>query len=219
MEDGLLGNYITCIMEDKAGNIWFGAHNGASRYNPLPGRKAFTNFTIENCLNGNSVNSIAQDLTGKLWFGTRDGVSYLDPSDTNPHPAGKAGFVDFKNSEGHDFYNVRSIVADRSGNILIGSEGDGLWRYNGQSFTDLKSKFTSFILEDKKGNLWLSASCGDEYTNSRTALNYYNGTDFTKITEDDQIFGIFEDKDGYIWFGTTHGVCRYDGKTFNYFKE
>lgn len=32
-------------------------------------------------------------------------------------------------------------------------------------------------------------------------------------------FGILEDKEGGIWFGTLNGVCRYDGNTFNYFKD
>jgi ligand-binding sensor domain-containing protein len=42
---------------------------------------------------------------------------------------------------------------------------------------------------------------------------------FTNFTmqdglNDNNIESVFEDKAGNIWFGTAHGVCRYDGKTF-----
>ncbi|MFM9949725.1 MAG: two-component regulator propeller domain-containing protein [Saprospiraceae bacterium] len=37
--------------------------------------------------------------------------------------------------------------------------------------------------------------------------------------ENGQVFGILEDTDENIWFGTVHGVCRFDGKTFTCFSE
>jgi signal transduction histidine kinase/ligand-binding sensor domain-containing protein len=31
------------------------------------------------------------------------------------------------------------------------------------------------------------------------------------------VYSTFQDRDGYIWFGTDEGACRYDGLTFKYF--
>jgi ligand-binding sensor domain-containing protein len=37
--------------------------------------------------------------------------------------------------------------------------------------------------------------------------------------DDFQVFGITDDKNGNIWVGTMQGVVRYDGETFQYFRE
>ena len=37
--------------------------------------------------------------------------------------------------------------------------------------------------------------------------------------ENGQVFGILEDTEENIWYGTEHGVCRFDGKGFNCFSE
>ena len=33
------------------------------------------------------------------------------------------------------------------------------------------------------------------------------------------LFGILEDNKGHIWFGKLDGIGRYDGTSFNYFKD
>src|SRR6266446_3852223 len=47
--DGLASNVVMCMLEDKAGNMWFGTNSGVSRYDG----KAFTNFTMKDSLSGN----------------------------------------------------------------------------------------------------------------------------------------------------------------------
>lgn len=79
-----------------------------------------------------------------------------------------------------------------------------------------------YMCKDKKGNLWLAHNKGADNVNF--ALYSYDSKTFTKIIEQHKpdnplIFGIIEDVKGNIWFGTTKGVCRYDGKDFNYFTE
>lgn len=217
--DGLVNNSIMCMLEDKAGNMWFGTDEGVSRYDG----KTFTNFTTQDGLSANFINSIIQDRTGKLWFGTRASVSCYDPSAW--HMIGEKSFTSFTNEKGLPFNNARSIIEDKTGNIWIGTN-DGLCRYNarltdsvmqGKSLTNFTTNFTGNIFEDKTGNLWLT---GGEANGRGMTLARYDGKSFTKIiTNDNQIFGITEDKSGNIWFGTAYGVCRYDGKSFDYFSE
>ena len=221
--EGLANNTILCMLADKAGNIWIGTDNGVSRYDG----KTFTNFTVQDGLSGNSVNSITQDKTGIIWFGTRGGVSCYDArlpdGQGESQPAGQARFTNFTDKVLKTFYNVRSIIEDKTGNIWIGSE-DGLYRYDpsaslttgGNSLTHLTRNFTGYIFEDKTGNIWLS----ENDANGRgMTLSRYDGSSFTNILEKNdfsgstggnQIFGICEDKTGNIWFGTVSGVCRYD---------
>ena len=113
---------------------------------------------------------------------------------------------------------TRNIIQDRKSNIWIAAF-DGIFRYDGKSFTNITSKVGSArffsALEDRKGNFWF-ASIG-------SGVYYYNGKNFRNFTTkdglaNDRVTNIYEDKTGNIWFGTEGGASRYDGKTFRNFK-
>lgn len=211
-KDGLPDNTTNCIAEDKNGNIWFGTQNGLSRYDG----KTFTNFTTRDGLSDNYINSVIKDKTGNIWLGTNNGISYYN---------GKS-FSKFTGRDNMPFPQVASLFEDKEGNIWIGSSakeagGKGLCRYDGKSVSYfITPYFVMYMCQDKKGNLWLAHNEGP--ANVNFALYSYDGKTFTKIIEQNKpdnpvIFGIMEDKAGNIWFGTAKGVCRYDGKSFNFF--
>ncbi|MFC6100934.1 ligand-binding sensor domain-containing protein [Olivibacter domesticus] len=112
---------------------------------------------------------------------------------------------------------VRTIKQDRKGNIWIAS-WDGIFRYDGKSFTNITSKVSSArffsVLEDKKGNFWFSSVGSGVY--------YYDGTSFRNFTTkdglvNDRVSEIYEDRAGSIWFSTEDGASRYDGQSFRSF--
>jgi len=208
-KEGLASNRVGYIYEDKAGNIWFGTEGGASCYNG----EIFRNFTMKDGLNSNDVNCIIEDTTGKLWFATREDAYFYD---------GKT-FTKFNNKKGVPFKNVRLIIEDKKGNIWFGGK-DGLWRYNGNSLTNFTTDFVGYIYEDKKGNIWTSSESSNikGWALSRYDENsLYN--DKATVTElktiDGMFFGILEDSNENIWVGTLNGIYRYDGNTFNDFKD
>ena len=121
--EGLANDRVSCIYEDKTGNIWFGTESGASCYDG----KSFRTL-----LPYNNINSIIEDKTGKFWFGTRGNVCFYD---------GKT-FTDLTYN-GKPFTNVRTIIEDKKGNIWLGGK-DGLWRYDGSTFAN----FTQNFVED-----------------------------------------------------------------------
>jgi ligand-binding sensor domain-containing protein len=70
---------VTCITEDKLGNIWVGSQNeGLSRYSPQT--RSWTRFTPEqkNGLTELQITSLACDSAGKIWVGTPSGLLYYD---------------------------------------------------------------------------------------------------------------------------------------------
>ena len=231
-KDGLADNTVTAFAEDNEGNIWFGTDNGASRYDG----KAFTNFTMKDGLISNSVSAIIQDKNGKLWFGCRPGnymsndggISCYNTS-TPLSTSGKT-FTAFTNKDGSPFKNITSLLEDKNGNIWIG-QFDGLTVFNPstKSYTDLLTDhLTYYMIDDQEGNIWLTHSEPNPYNSNipnQVLYRYDVSTNsFTMIIEkngpnDFQIFGKTEDKDGNIWFGTMHGPCRYDGKSFTYFTK
>ncbi len=193
-KDGLIDNIIVCFAEDKNGNIWFGTDGGVSCFDG----KRFRNYSMTDGLVGNSVNWIMQDKTGILWFATRSGVSRFD---------GKS-FTNFKTAEGKDFDNARTVIEDRAGNVWIGGN-DGLIRYHDGKLETLNSNFTGYLYEDKSGNMWISSRSERGWS-----LSKYDGKTFELVIDkfgagdfQGQVFGIYEDNVGNIWYGTVRGAC------------
>jgi len=221
-KEGLLNNEITCIYEDKAGNVWFGTNGGVSRYDG----KSFQNYmmngdamredrtgkSLSDTRPINEVNAIIEDKTGRFWFGTRSNTFVYD---------GKT-FTVFTH-DGIPFANVRSIIEDKKGNIWLGGK-DGLWRYDGSKFTNFTQQFVGYVYEDKNGNIWTSSDSDitksfktdtQNMSNQKGwTLSRYNEKSLSNNatlpeiirTNEGMIFGILEADDGSIWFGTLNGV-------------
>jgi ligand-binding sensor domain-containing protein len=109
---------------------------------------------------------------------------------------------------------TRNIIQDRKGNIWIAAF-DGIFRYDGKSFTNITSKVSSSrffsVLEDRKGNFWFGSIGSGVY--------YYDGKSFQNFTTregllNNEVTNIYEDKKGHIWFGVSGGASCYDGKSF-----
>jgi streptogramin lyase len=214
-KDGLVNNRIACICEDKNGNVWFGSNGGVSRYDG----KSFRNYIMKGdtmledgtgksfsdlTSGSNTVHRIIEDKTGKIWFG----------ADGNTFRFDEKSFTIIRDNEGNAFNNVWSIMEDKKGNIWLGGN-KGVWRYDGNSFTQFTNNFVGYIYEGKKGNIWTTG----RNANGIWALSRYDkkSSSYKKptlieITQSRNLFGILEAKDGSIWFGSSDGVYRYDGK-------
>jgi ligand-binding sensor domain-containing protein len=218
-KDGLASNMALHIYEDRAGNIWF----GSSRYDG----NSFSNFTTKDGFPSNSIRLLLEDKTGKLWFGAQGENMFVYD--------GKK-FTVLKNKDGKAFNNVWSIIEDKKGHIWFGAtiiedkRGDtsfvsqGLWRYDGKSFTKVSQRGAYSIIEDKKGNIWTT---GEVKLNGDWALSRYDQNSLynekptvTEImSQRGMLLGILEDAKGNIWFGSGGGVYRYDGKTITDLKN
>lgn len=69
----------------------------------------------------------------------------------------------------------------------------------------------SNIIEDKNGNIWVATMGEGVYRfDGRTFMNF-STTDGLMANV---VFSMMEGKDGNLWFGTSNGVSRYNGKSF-----
>ncbi|MBA0883476.1 ligand-binding sensor domain-containing protein [Flavobacterium undicola] len=219
-KDGLASNMVLHIYEDRAGNIWF----GASRYDG----KSFRTFTTKDGFPSNNIRFILEDKTGKLWFGSGGNILIYDAR--LPVGQGKT-FTTLTNKDGKAFKNVRCIIEDKKGDILF-SNDDGLWRYDGSTFTKISERSAYAIIEDKKGNIWTSSGNSIFRYDQQSLSNLKPTVMEIKVSGGNGntfLSGILEAKDGSIWVGAggpQSGVHRYDprlpdgqGKTFTYFKS
>lgn len=132
--------------------------------------------------------------------------------------------------------NIHCGLQDKAGNLWFGTTGDGVYRYDGRSFTNftmkdgLDSNQILSILEDKTGNIWFG---------SRKGICRYDGKSITKIpipgidqnnfypasslninsTVKNAVWSIMQDRKGTIWFGTDEGIYCYNGKVFTRFLD
>ena len=72
--------------------------------------------------------------------------------------------------------------------------------------------YYSHILDDDKGNIWLTTWDEGVYKyDGKTITNY----PVKKGTEIVNVVSMYKDNQGFLWLGTTeNGVYKYNGKTF-----
>ena len=203
VEDGLPSSEITSLLQDRAGNLWFGLYDaGICRYDGIQ----FTIFTMEDGLPVNTIGGkMLEDRNGDLWFSYRGkGLIRYDGQK----------FSVFTTEDGLPFDWVRKGLKDRNGDLWFCTLG-GIIRYDGKGFTffsageGLSDKWISSMLEDRKGNLWIG---------TRGMILRYDGKDFTVSftakdgLPDHSVHAMVEDRQGNLWIGTVSGVSRYDGE-------
>ena len=206
---GLQQGNISCILEDKSGNLWFGTTGGGvSKYDG----QRFTHFTDKQGLSNNFVRCILEDKFGNIWFGTAGGgVSKYDGQ----------RFTHFTDKQGLSNNVVLSILEDKSGNLWFGTEGGGVSKYDGQRFTHftdkqgLSNNNVSSIIEDKSGNIWFGTNGGglSKYEPSKIEGQVGRFTHFTdkQGLSNNFVSSILEDKKGNLWFGAWGGgVTKYE---------
>jgi ligand-binding sensor domain-containing protein len=67
--DGLSGNHIRSLFEDREGNIWVATTDGLDRFRSL----AATTFSVRQGLSSPSAMSVVAARDGSVWTGTEDG--------------------------------------------------------------------------------------------------------------------------------------------------
>ncbi len=159
-----------------------------------------------------------QDRDGNLWFSTTgEGVYCFD---------GKS-FTNFTTQNGLLDNTASSIIQDKLGNILIGTNA-GICKYDGKIFSkyfeaDSLNNFRIIaLLEDRDGNIWFSAMNKGVYrydgTHLSNILYKYNHPFFGDKVEQ-YIGDIIQDQKGNVWFGSFNrgGAWRHDGKILTHF--
>lgn len=202
-KDGLSGNSLTMLFEDKRGNLWVGTSGGGLN---MFREGKFTSYTEEDGLSGNSTRAIFEDVYNTIWVGTSG-------KGLNRYKDGK--FTAFSEKDGLSSNYVDSITGDSSGNLWVGT-ANGLNRFKDGQFQvyttndGLSNNSVRAILEDSSGNLWAGTFGGglNRFKDGKfTVLNTGNGL------SDNFVQAISEDIYGNIWVGTNRGIDCIDPKT------
>jgi ligand-binding sensor domain-containing protein len=133
-----------------------------------------------------------------------------------------------------EYAQVRCGMQDKNGNLWFGTSGEGVYRYNGKTFTQFTRKeglshlSVQCVLQDKNGITWLGTNEGLCRFDGQTIKEEPMGPDGRPSFADLQertpgpaakraILCMLEDKSGKLWLGTSDGVYTFNGKTFSRF--
>jgi ligand-binding sensor domain-containing protein len=177
---------ILSILEDKNKQLWIGTLDGFNKLLPdgsferiwfkekissmfkTDGMKKNI-YSIINNYSGNTIRTIWQDvISGLLWIGTDMELVVFNPQTGKFRSYQK----DLLNPFGINDHFIRSMYCDRSGNLWIGTLGNGLNKVNlkpdkfkkySKKINDpnsLSENYVRAICEDEKGRIWVGSLIG-----------------------------------------------------------
>lgn len=125
---------------------------------------------------------------------------------------------DFSKNEGFSSKLATVSFSDREGNLWIGTNGDGIYKFTNSAFVKLDKRHgllndnITTILKDRHGKYWYGSNGDGVFQfDGENVVNYStkNGLPNNYVTS-----SVLDNK-GEIWFGTRGGgLVNYDGNTF-----
>lgn len=206
---------IDCIAEDGDGDIWVGTSaGGLNRLDHISGRFDRCSYDPRHShgIVGNRVLSLCTDADGDVWTVTdnTDGTHVLRFDRT------RESFVDYRYdpSDPHAAPSslVTSIRCSPDGDVWIGTQDRGIWRYDpttdrfigtlSASDSRTRNPGSSTLLGiDNQGYLWYLGSMTGVFR-----IPVRNGSLVTpaarRYLTEEYVTSMFEDRSGTLWFGT-----------------
>lgn len=221
-------NGFYCGFLDSKGILWFGSlGSGIFQFDG----NTFHRFTMKDGLSSNEIACIIEDSDGNILFGTSKGIDVYNGEQFSQIAIPQKDTSSLWLDKVYPVVNpnqVMSLLEDGE-KLWIGTNGAGVYRYNGEYFEhflsdvgmhyedQLQHNIVLSMTKDLSGNIWFSSL-------SHAGVSKYDGESFTHYVDelsDDFVRYVFCDKKGTIWVGThgNHdgGLDSYDGTTFQAF--
>jgi signal transduction histidine kinase/ligand-binding sensor domain-containing protein/CheY-like chemotaxis protein/AraC-like DNA-binding protein len=212
-EDGLSHDWVTCILKDKEGFMWFGTWNGINRFDG----HSFVSYKSSpgdmSQLKSDRIDQIVEDETNHLWLKAYDGNIYrFDKGSEQFFPLSNVIKTSDKKRIAFD-----RIYKTNNGDIWLITVNEGLlyfpkWdttllhfvRYRKESLNGfyLPSNKINLVREDKEHNIWVGTSDGLVLL-SRSA-DSYKTIPLGVVTKNLTVSSFAEDTH-QLYFGTKQG--------------
>jgi ligand-binding sensor domain-containing protein/signal transduction histidine kinase/predicted small lipoprotein YifL len=220
-ESGLSQSSIHCILQDRAGFMWFGTEDGLNRYDGYNFKVYRPDPANPASISDRWITAIFQDHLGYIWVGTRlGGLNRYDPAAERFTRYTHADEI--PNSISSNY--VIAIHEDSLGHLWVGTE-EGLDQYSPalDSFkhydlsgaplgTDLSYNITA-IFEDTSGNLWVGSSALGLGTYDRNLGKFINSLrQFENPTalNSNNIRAIEQGPGNALWIATDNALNLFD---------
>jgi signal transduction histidine kinase/ligand-binding sensor domain-containing protein len=206
--NGLSGDNVGYIYEDKEGNLWVTTDRGVDMFRDLP----VVTFATTEGLIGSEVHSVLALSNGSVWVGNVGAVNIIRAGSVSAIAAG----------HGLPGQNVEVIFQDHSGQIWLGIDNTivtyKLGRFSAIKNSDVRhvGRFGTVkgLAEDAEGNIWALT-----HTKVPDQIHLFR-IKGPRVEEDIRVDNIIDayflaaDRDAGIWLGSKGGkfVHYRDGK-------
>lgn len=212
---------INDIFFDRSGQLWVIANYTVKRYNFTT--RQTTIFPPDWFF---QATSLCQSADGTMWFSTNDG--YLQQFDSTKQTF--KSYSVFNHSPPAESKTIQKIVYDNKGNILIGTNNQGIKSFDVAKLTyrdvlmynaDKTTIYVRDILQVNPEETWFATESGifilEEATGKFTTIK-------KKILDpyslsDNAVYTLSKDAEGGIWAGTFFGGINYFPNQYSTFQK
>jgi signal transduction histidine kinase/ligand-binding sensor domain-containing protein len=213
------------VLEDRAGDWWFGTRNGIARFRGVRGPRALTGhrplvwYTRRDGLTADVILALFEDSRGDVWIGAvvegaRSGVSRWERSTNTLHH-----YVDERQLPDLNAHYPTVFTEDRSGAIWIGFSGaGGIARYRNGRFERVGTPDVRAMVRDAfrdaSGRLWFATYDGlfrvDDPAAASPVFARYGTSEGLSSNETS---ALAADVEGRLYVATARGLDRMDPTT------
>ncbi len=206
----LKSNFIVCLLQTKAGEIYAGTSNSLFKFdkqsNGFDNVAEIPSYTFISCL--------LEDYNKTIWIGTHDKGIYF----YNPVTKQKGHFINTPaNKNSLPTNTINAVYEDSQQNLWLSTEGGGLCKLSKDrnTFTTyttndgLPSNFIFKVLEDDKNNLWVSTSRGLVHfnTQNKSVIIYTKGNGL--LNDQFNYNSGYKNAEGQMYFGSVKGMVAF----------
>jgi ligand-binding sensor domain-containing protein/signal transduction histidine kinase len=212
--DGLSQGYVTAILEDRRGFMWFATRDGLNRYDGNTFVVYKNNPNDPTSLSSNFIQALMEDDHGDLWIATNTGVNRFDPTIERF----SRYLHDPKNPNSIADAYVTSIARDNRGCLWFGTEASGLDKLDPRTGTfthyrsDSAGQFVGRITQviaDRHGEIWFVGERGVFHLDQQ-AGQITRPPATRNVTSAEN---VYEDEVGNLWMVANSpivGLVKYD---------
>ena len=224
-------NKIWGFAQNENYTIWLAANNGVNLAIPEGQSWKFRHFQHEpdnpNSLSHNFIQTLLAEGNNRLWVGTYDGGlnELIFPEGDKNSPIFRRYLHDERKPFSLRHNEVRALLRDRSGILWVGTAA-GLDKVDEHSHKfqlvqqrpddprSLSGDHVQAILRDSRGDLWIGTRGGGlnrlskanfEKKNFQFEVFRHDPGNPASLSHDD-VFGLYEDRHGYLWISTYDGL-------------
>ncbi|MBV8890719.1 MAG: hypothetical protein JO266_01890, partial [Acidobacteria bacterium] len=212
--DGLSQGYVTAILQDRRGFMWFATRDGLNRYDGNAFVVYKNNPNDPDSLSSNFIQDLVEDDRGYLWIATNTGVNKFAPKterctrylhdSNNPNTIGGA--------------SVKSIALASRGSLWFGTEDGGLDKFDPKTGTfthyrnDSDGQFVGRIeqvIEDSHQDIWFVGERGLFHLDQTAGQITRPPTTKNGLSAD----SLYQDEVGNLWMlanSPVVGLVKYD---------
>jgi PAS domain S-box-containing protein len=197
--DGLSGDAVAGIFQDREGNIWIATARGIDNFHDL----RVASFSTRQGLSTDQVNSVLASRDGTVWIGNY-GLDILR--------SGKITSIQPRN--GLPGREMTSLLEDRAGRLWVGVDSE-LSVYEQGKFTKIHTRDGSplgivrAMTEDVDGSIWV-ATRSTENRNRLLRIQDFRIREDISPPQLPLANALAADPDGGVWLGlASGGLARY----------